>query len=108
MDKRDIIKTKLNSIFCDLNKKDKKYEEVWLSDVDFGALYHSDKYVLNVKAVHFIDSCKNEIDFILELLEEKAKEELESIWQVNIYDTNDQIHCATDEILIYSEETSCK
>jgi hypothetical protein len=108
MDKRTTIKNKLNSIFCDLSKGDKKYSEVWLSDVDFGELYQSDKYVLNVKAEHSIDSCKDEIDEILDLLNEKANEELQSIWQVRIFDSSDEVHCASDEILIYSEETSCK
>lgn len=108
MDKRAIIKNKLNEIFCDLNKGGRKYLEVWLSDVDFGELYKSNDYVLNVKAAHEIDGCKDEIDFILKLLDEKAKEELQSIWQIRVFDTSDEVHCASDEILVYSEETSCK
>ena len=107
MDKRETIRKKLNSLFCDINKEGKKYAEVWLSDIDFGELYQSDKYVLNVKAEHIIDSCKDEIDEILELLDEKAKEELQSIWQVRIFDSADEIHCASDEVLIYSEAEKC-
>ena|SRR5690349_2045829 len=108
MDKRASIKDKLNSIFCDLNKADKKYAEVWLSDVNFGELYHSDKFILNVKAEHPIDGCKEEIDFILELLDSKAKEELQRIWQIRIFDNSDEIHCMSGEVLVYSEEESCK
>ena len=107
MDKREIIKKKLNSLFCDINKTGNKYAEVWLSDVDFGELYQSDKYVLNVKAEHLIENCKDEIDEILELLNEKAKEELQSIWQVRIFDSEDEVHCASDEILVYSESEKC-
>lgn len=107
MDKRETIKNKLNAIFCDLNKKGKKYLEVWLSDVDFGDLYRSDKYVLNVRAAHIIDRCKDEIDYILSLLDSKANDELQSIWQIRVFDTSDEIHCASDEILVYSEKTSC-
>lgn len=108
MEKKQIIKNKLNPIFCDLNKNDKKYLAVWLSDVDFGELYHPDKYVLNVRAGHEIDGCKEEIDFVLALLDEKAKDELQSIWQIRIFGISDEVHCASDEILVYSDETSCK
>ena len=108
MDKRKTIRTRLNTIFCDLSKKDKKYLEVWLSDVDFGGLYHSDKYVLNVRAGHVINGSKDEIDYVLALLDAEAKEALQSIWQIRVFDTSDEIHCASDEILVYSEETSCK
>src|SRR5690349_2115731 len=107
MDKKEAIKIKLNTIFCDVNKKDRKYLEVWLSDVDFGELYQADKYVLNVKAEHNIDSCKDEIDEILELLDQKAKDELENIWQINIFDTTDEMHCESGELLIYSQENAC-
>lgn len=109
MDLKTSIKEKLNSIFCDINKKDKKYSEVWLSDMEFGDLYKpANKFILNVKAEHIIDGCKDEIDFILDLLDEKAKEELQSILLIRVFDTSDEIHCASDEILIYSEEESCK
>lgn len=108
MDKKETIKSKLNTIFCDLNKSDKKYLEVWLSDVDFGELYRSDKYVLNVRAAHNIDGCKGEIDYIIALLDTKAKEELQSIWQIRVFDMSDEIHCASDEILVYSEDIACK
>ncbi len=107
MDKRETIRIKLNSLFCDINKQGKKYAEVWLSDIDFGDLYKADKYILNVKAEHVIDSCKDEIDEILELLNKKANEELQSIWQVRIFDTTDEVHCASDEILIYSDTAKC-
>ena len=56
MDTNTIIKN-LKGIFCDSNKRDKRYSEVWLSDVDFGGLYHTNKYyILNVKAEHKIDN----------------------------------------------------
>lgn len=54
MDKRKIIRTKLNAIFCELRKEDKRYLEVWLSDVDFGEFYRPDKFVLNIRVAHII------------------------------------------------------
>ena len=42
------LKEKLQDVFCKKDRTDKKYAEVWLSDVDFGGLYQSDKFVLNV------------------------------------------------------------
>ena len=108
MDKKETIKNKLNTIFCDANQERKKYLEVWLSDVDFGGMYRSDKYVLNVRAAHEIDGCKEEIDYIIALIDNKAKEELQNIWQVRVFDISDNVHCASEEILIYSEATACK
>ena len=106
MDRKALIK-KLNSLFCDLNKAGKKYTEVWLSDVDFGDLYRADKYILNVKAEHAIDACNDEIKEILLILDKNAREELQYIWRVAVYDANDNIHCIGDELLVYDEATSC-
>ena len=80
---------------------------MWLSDVDFGGLYHNDKFVLNVKADHEIGSCKDEISDIIEMLDKDAKDELKFIWSVNIYGKNEQIHCASEEILVFNEANAC-
>ncbi|MGI8951022.1 MAG: hypothetical protein ACR2FN_05480 [Chitinophagaceae bacterium] len=106
MDKKALIKT-LNKIFCDKNKIDKRYLEVWLSDVDFGGLYKSDRYVLNVKAEHVIDSCTDEIKNIIQMLDREAKEELKYIWRVDVYYNDKEIHCSSDDILIYTEQEAC-
>lgn len=102
MDTKLFIK-KLQGIFCD----SKKYTEVWLSDVDLGGLYDNGKYILNVKAEHEIDSCSSEISGVLELLDKHAQELLEYIWAVNVLDSNDEVHCASGELLVYTEETAC-
>lgn len=106
MDRKALIK-KLNSLFCTLHKEGKKYTEVWLSDVDFGDLYQSDKYILNVKAEHVIDSCNDEIKEILQILDKSVKEELQYIWRVAVYDASESIHCVGDELTVYNEATSC-
>ncbi len=54
MDTKVLI-SKLNEVFCDYNKQtDKKYSEVWLSEKDFGGLYNNGKFVLCIKANHYI------------------------------------------------------
>ena len=103
MDKRTTIKNKLNPIFSDLSKGERKYSEVWLSDVNFGELYHPNLYVLNVKVEHQIDNSRDEIYYILEILDKKAKEELQSIWQLRIFGLSDEVYCASDEVLVYSD-----
>ncbi len=77
----------LHSIFCEYNREIRRYSEIWLSDADFGGLYNSGKYVLNLKAEqdYDIDSCGQEIEEILTMLDDKAKEELQFIWRVDIY-----------------------
>jgi len=108
MDKRALIE-KLQSAFCQFNKAEgNKYAEVWLSDVDFGELYHSDKYILHVKAEHDISSCSDEIDNVLRYLDYHAHNELQYIWSVYIYDSTDQIHCQYDDLLVFTDDQSCK
>ena len=107
MDRKVLIKN-LSNLFCDVNKAGTRYSEVWLSDVDFGGLYQSDKLILNVKAEHQIDNCNDEIRGILKLLDEKAHQELQFIWSVQVYDVDDKIHCVEDGILIYDEDNACK
>jgi hypothetical protein len=107
MDRNLLIK-KLNNLFCDLSKNGKKYSEVWLSDMDFGGLYEANKFVLNVKAGHQINSCSDEIREILYYLDKNAHEELQSIWSVTVYDTNDMIHCSdSNDLLVFNEANAC-
>lgn len=109
MDRKTLI-ANLNKSFCDLNKKDKKYMCVWLSDEDFGGLYNSGKYVLNVQAAHEIGECSSEIKFIIDYLSQVAKEELKEIIQVSVYDDEMDIHCAIEikELIVFNEEAACK
>lgn len=109
MDTQTLIKN-LNRIFCEQDKKDKKYSRVWLEDADFGGLYNSSKYILNVQAHHNIDSCITEIGSIFSLLNEKAPEELKRIWRVAVYNDEKDLHCDAEieGFLVYSEEKSCQ
>ncbi|MEO6453442.1 MAG: hypothetical protein ABIN97_05185 [Ginsengibacter sp.] len=108
MDTKSLI-ANLHSVFCEFNREKKKYSEIWLTEADFGGLYNSGKYVLNLKAEHdyYIDSCGHEIEEILTLLDQKAKEELQFIWSVDIYDSDEEIHCQSMDTLVYEDQKAC-
>ncbi len=92
-------------MFYDINRTEKKYSEVWLSDVDYGDLYHSDKYVvLNVKTANQVESRYEEIRWIIKYLDENAHEELRSIWRVQVYNADDRLNSVEDGIPVYEEE----
>jgi len=102
------FKKKLKDIFCAENKVNQKYAEIWLSDVDFGGLYQSDKFVVNVKARHQIASCNEEIKHIVtNLFKQLSKEELSFIWRVDVYNADEQIHCQIEDIIVYSTLDAC-
>ena len=104
----DELKNKLKDIFCIENKANRKYAEIWLSDVDFGGLYQTDKFVVNVKAEHQIVSCNEEIKYIFtNLFKQLSKDELSFIWRVDVYNSDEQIHCQSDDILIYTTVDAC-
>ena len=106
MDKKEIIEN-LYKLFCTSNKQGKRYLEVWLCDEDFGGLYHSDKYVLNVKVNHEIEDCSDEIRDIIEMLDEKAKDELKYISNVEVYSSDESTHCSSEDIKVFAEGTAC-
>ena|ERR1019366_3209250 len=106
MDTKALVK-KLNEIFCNLNREEKKYSEVWLTDADFGGLYYSGQYVLNIKAEHQIYSCTDEINDIITILGEQAKEELKNIWRVDVYNADEEIHCS-EGVMVYDQYTACE
>lgn len=106
MDKKTLI-VNLNTVFCALSKGGKKYSEVWLTEVDFGGLYMSNKYTLNIKADHEIDNCSDEIKEIVFLLYDKAKKEYEYIFEVIVYDSRNDIHCQTTDLIVYESDKAC-
>jgi hypothetical protein len=99
---------KLKDIFCAENKASKKYSEIWLSNVDFGGLYQTDKVVVNVKAEHKIESCNEEIKYIVTVLfKQLSKEELSLIWRVDVYNSFEEIHCQSEDLLVYTKIDAC-
>jgi hypothetical protein len=102
------LRLKLNHIFCVENKLNKKYSKVWLSEADFGGVYHSDKHIINVKAEHYINSCNNEIKHISSILFQNLQEDERSmIWRIVVYNSNEEIQCFSEDILVYDISTSC-
>jgi hypothetical protein len=102
------LKKKLKDIFCAENKTNRKYSEIWLSDVDFGGLYQSDKFVVNVKSEYQIASCNEEIKHIVtNLFKQLSKEELSFIWRVDVYNSDEQFHCQSEDIPVYTTVDAC-
>lgn len=106
MDKKSLV-AKLSTVFCQLGKEGKKYLEVWLQEADFGGLYMSDKFTLNIRAYHDIDSRNSEIRDIVFLLYDKAKEEYNYIFNVIVYGADDNIHCESEGLMVYQESQAC-
>jgi hypothetical protein len=108
MDKKILIR-KLNAVFCDVNKTDKRYSEIWLSDVDFGFSFQSDQYVLNVRVNDNIKDCQGQISNVVDTLFENAKEVVGNIWRVAVYPNNNRFaHCEAPFMLVYDEDNACK
>jgi len=105
MDKKALI-TKLHDTFCELSKEGKVYSKVWLEDADFGGLYSSGKYILNIKAHHEIDQCSDEIDFVVDALYEKAREELLFIYRVKVHHGDDEEVCNSSNV-VFEESNIC-
>ena len=104
MDKGKAIRNKLRPIFCNLEKRENKYVEVWLSYFAFGLMHKSNNFILNVCTAEPVKNLRSEIQYVLCLLDEHAKEELKNILQVNVWSSDEDVHCSSDEILIYSED----
>lgn len=105
MDTKAFIK-KLQEIFSENNKGEKKYSQVWLSEIDLGGLYHSDSYVLRLKAAHTIKDFFSETLEIIKTLNEKAKEESKYISRVAVYDITEKAHPGSDDIIVYEEASA--
>jgi len=105
MDSKTLIKN-LHQLFCKARKKNKIYSKVWLEIADFGGLYDSKKYILNVKAHHQIENHYGEIKDVLYLLDKEAKEELSYIWRVAVYHANEDVYSESN-LVVYEEEEAC-
>ncbi len=105
MDTKALV-NKLHNVFNESNNTGKRYSQIWLSEVDFGGLYHSDKFVLNLKSEHQIERYSTELKNIITMLAQKAKEELKYIMHVVVYEPDDKAECETDDYLVYEKETA--
>ncbi len=102
------LKKKLKDVFCAENRTANKYSAVWLTNADFGGLYESSKFIVHIKAEHEIDSCNEEIKYIITVLfKQLSKEELSAIWRVDVYNSFEEMHCQSEDILVYTEADAC-
>jgi hypothetical protein len=89
-----------------MNKPSRKYSTVCLSHND--DLIGRERYVLNVKAEHIIESCFEELDSIFDMLYDRLESEsLQKISRIAVYNSNDEIHCESEDIAIIEEDSAC-
>ena len=100
MDKAIFIK-ELKDLFTSFNNKEKRYAEVWLSEIDFGGLYYSEKYILNVKMNFHINERKPEIIAIDDFLKENLDaEKYKFIECPSVYKDNERIWHERGDIIL--------
>ena len=106
MDKAVFI-AELKNLFSSINQSEKRYSKVWLSEPDFGGLYYSGKYILNLKVAHQIDRYKPELSYIHSLLDEKlGKEQDAYIYHLYLYNKNEYDGPDRDDIVLYNDEVT--
>ena len=104
MDKRKIIKKKLYPIFCEVNKNQKRYSEIWLSFLQFGKLYTAtDYYELKVKLLPGVVRNYREIEEITKVLFEKVPPEFRPILAVQIINAEDNKRCKKKDVMVYCD-----
>ena len=103
MDKRIFIK-EIKKLFIDFNKSEKRYSQVWLSEIDYGGLYYSDKYILNVKMEHHIDSIIQEITYVIDFVRKNLSKEIFSyMYSVSIHNDDERIWHEKEDIILYDD-----
>lgn len=96
----------IKEILCDMNKPYRRYATVWLSLTD--DLTGREKYILNVKAKHIIDSCFVELDRIFDELYQKMGIRFShNISRIAVYNADDQIHCYSGDIIVIEADETC-
>jgi hypothetical protein len=95
-----VVIENLKRLFRDVNKQGEKYVEVWLSPVEFDNGERSSKhFVLNAIVNHKLGETDDELTPLVALV--KDREEYRHLWRVYVFDPEDELHCESDEILIY-------
>lgn len=105
MDTKALIR-KLRDVFGKNDKGVKKYNQIWLSEIDFNGLYQSDKFTLNLKSKNKIERYLTELEFVSSLLRDKAKEELKYIMVVKVFGPDEKAEPESDDYIVYEEEAA--
>jgi hypothetical protein len=107
MDQKALI-ANLHTLFCNERKESKKYSKVWLSQPEPFRAHKTRRYILNVQAEHPIKNCNDEIREIVQLLNDKANQELQTILRVDVYHSADEYFYEGDDLVIFEEPGNCK
>ena len=102
MDKAVFVR-KLKDIF--LNLEDKKYTKVWLSDANYGGLYRSGHYLVNLK---FRPDFNEEITYIrkaLRILHDKLDDEqMQHVERIAVHHSYEDYYSEPNDIVLYNDE----
>jgi hypothetical protein len=100
MDRNQLIKD-FNEAFCRM-QEGRRYSIAWLSYIDYGGLYFTDKYFeVNAKAEHVINSYSDELKYVIHILNQHGL--LKYTSSVRVYRPNEKYYIAYDDIIVYSE-----
>jgi hypothetical protein len=100
----DNLVSDLERLFCDLKSDNKRYNSVWLSEVD-SEIYDIEKFILTVKAEHEIESCNEEIIFLTqEIFKKLPKGSRSLIWRIVVINADDEIHCESDDLVVIDND----
>lgn len=103
MDKSIFMK-EIKDLFKKLNSPEKIYSKAWLSEIDFGGLYFSDQYILNVKMEKHINRYSIEIRRLFALLQQNLSKECnELIYSVTIHNDDERIWHENRDIILYDD-----
>ena len=102
MDKAVFVR-KLKNIF--LNLEDKKYSKVWLSEANYGGLYRSGHYLVNLK---FLPDFNEEITYISKtvhmLFDKLDKEQITYVERVAAHPSYEDYYSEPNDIVLYNDE----
>lgn len=102
MDRKALVKN-LRSAFSKNEVRD-KYSKVWLSYIDFGGIYHTDKtFELNVEPKHKVTRLLTEISYVFDFLRSNANEVVKQIWAVNVHRSEVDLYDVRNDMIIYAE-----
>ena len=102
---RSVFINEMKELFSELNRKENLYSKVWLSDENFGGLYHSGMYILNLKSKHKINGYKSEVSFLNNVLNGKfGKEKGAYIFNLEVFNENEFAYPDSNDIILYSDD----
>lgn len=105
MDTKKLVE-RVTQTLCSVNQEGRKYETAWLSFED--DLTGRERYVLNIKADHTVNSYYEETRSLTELLwRELDSESLRMIARIAVYDSHNDIHSWSEDIVLFKSPAVC-